>query len=53
MLFYDTEMHQTDADRMANTVDPSDGDKDVYCICTHGLLIDTHGNFKPSVYRVH
>ena len=22
-------------------------------ICTHSLLVNTHGNFKPNVYRVH
>ena len=31
----------------------SDGDKDVYCVWTHGLLVGTHGNFKPNVYSVH
>ena len=30
-----------------------DGDKDVYCVCMHSLLVDTHGNVKPNVYRVH
>ena len=30
----------------------SDGDKDVYCVL-HGLLVSTHGNFKPNVYHVH
>ena len=30
----------------------SDGDKDVHCVCTHGLLVGTHGNFKPNMYRV-
>ena len=28
-------------------------DKDVYCVCTHGLLVSTHGNFKSNVYHVH
>ena len=32
---------------------PSDGDKDAYCVCTHGLLVGTHDNFKPNAYRVH
>ena len=31
----------------------SDGDKDVYCVCMHGLLVDMHGNVKLNVYRVH
>ena len=31
------------------SVVPCDGDKDVYCVCTHGLLVGTHGNFKPNV----
>ena len=31
----------------------SDGDKDAYCVCMHGLLVGMHGNFKPNVYRVH
>ena len=25
----------------------SDGDKDVYCVCTHSLLVGMHGHFKP------
>ena len=28
----------------------SDGDKDVYCVCTHGSLVGTHGNFKQSTH---
>ena len=31
----------------------SDGDNYVYCACTHGLKVGTHGNFKSSTYRIH
>ena len=39
--------------KRANMVTHSDADKDAYCVCTHGLLVGKHGNFKPSAYRVH
>ena len=31
----------------------SEGVMDAYCVCTHVLLVGTHGNSKPNVYRVH
>ena len=31
----------------------SDGDKDAYCVHTHGLLVGTLDNFKPNAYHVH
>ena len=37
---------------LVHTFYPSDGDKDAYGICTHGLLVGTHGNFKLNAYRV-
>ena len=24
----------------------------MYCLCMHGLLVGTHGHFKPNVYSV-
>ena len=33
-------------------IQTSDRDKDVYCVCMHGLLVGMHANFKPNVYRV-
>ena len=25
----------------------------MYCVCTYGLLVHTHCNFKSNVYRIH